>query len=239
MNFILLIGIIILAGFLGKKLSNWIKLPGVTGYLIIGVLLGQSLLNILKPEFLDKTGIITDAALGVVGFIIGSQLAISTFKRIGKRIFLILFTESFGAFILVFLTILLLTRRLDLALLIGAIAPATAPAGTVAVLQEFRARGILTKSLLTVVGLDDGICIIIYVFASAIVKVAFFSTESISFVQMVLIPLYKILLSIIIGGGAGMLLSFILRKVHTREETMVLVFGFIFLLTGISNFLNI
>ncbi len=239
MNFLLLIGIIILAGYLGKKLSNWIKLPGVTGYLIIGVLLGCSLLNILKPEFLETTGLFTDITLGIVGFIIGSQLAFGTFRQIGRRIFTMLFAESLGAFFLVFLAVLIFTRRFDLALLIAAIAPATAPAGTVAVLQEYRAKGILTNSLLTIVGLDDVVCIMIYVFASAIVKVTVFSAESISVLQVILIPLYKIILSIIVGGVGGFILSLILRKIHTREETMVLIFGSIFLFTGIAYFLNI
>ena len=74
MNFILLFGIIILTGFLGKKLSNLVKLPGVTGYLIVGAILGQSLFNLINPQFLDKTGFITDITLGVVGFIIGYHL---------------------------------------------------------------------------------------------------------------------------------------------------------------------
>jgi Kef-type K+ transport system membrane component KefB len=239
MNFLLLIGIIILAGYLGKKLSNWIKLPGVTGYLIIGVLLGCSLFNILKADFLAATGFFTDITLGIVGFVIGSQLDFRTFRQIGRRIFTMLLTESLGAFVLVFAVILLFTRRLDLALLIAAIAPATAPAGTVAVLQEYRARGILTNSLLAIVGLDDGVCIILYVFASAITKVTIFSTENISLLRIILIPCYRIILSMIVGGAGGFALSLILRKIHTREETMVLIFGFIFLVTGISHFLNI
>lgn len=239
MNYLLLVGIIILAGYLGKKLSNLIKLPGVTGYLIVGVLLGCSLLNLLKPEFLEATGFFTDMTLGIVGFIIGSQLAFRTFRQIGRRIFTMLFAESLGAFVLVFLTILLFTRRMELALLIAAIAPATAPAGTVAVLQEFRAKGILTNTLLAIVGLDDGVCIMLYVFASAIAKVVILSSETISILHVVLVPLYRIMLSIIIGGAGGLILSAILRKIHTREETMVLIFGFIFLFTGISNLLNI
>lgn len=239
MNYLLLIGIIILSGYLGKKLSNRIKLPGVTGYLIMGVLLGCSLFNLLKPEFLETTGLFTDMTLGIVGFIIGSQLAIRTFRQIGRRVFTMLFTESFGAFILVFFTILIFTRRFELALLVAAVAPATAPAGTVAVLQEYRAKGILTNSLLTIAGLDDGVCIMIYVFASAIAKVFLFNTESISILHIILVPLYRIILAVVVGGAGGFLLSLILRKIHTREETMVLIFGFIFLVTGISNFFNI
>ncbi|MCK4585438.1 cation:proton antiporter, partial [candidate division WOR-3 bacterium] len=239
MNLILLIGIIILAGFLGKKLSNWIKLPGVTGYLIIGVLLGQSLFNLINPQFLVKTGFITDIVLGIVGFIIGSQLVFRKFRRIGKGILIMLLTESFAAFLLVSITIFILTRRIDLALILGAIAPASAPAGTIAVIQEYRSKGRLTNTLLAIVGLDDGLCIMIYVFMVAIVKVAVFSPESISFLKIFFIPIYKILLSIIIGGCGGLLLSFVLRKIHTREETMIIVFGFILLFSGISNFLNV
>ncbi|MBA7629548.1 hypothetical protein ES703_37047 [subsurface metagenome] len=239
MNFILLFGIIILTGFLGKKLSNLVKLPGVTGYLIVGAILGQSLFNLLNPQFLDKTGFITDITLGVVGFIIGYHLVFKKFKQIRKGIFIMILTESLGAFLLVSITIFILTRRIELALLLGAIAPASAPAGTVSVLQEYRARGTLTNSLLAIVGLDDGLGIMIYVFMAAIIKASVFSAKSISFLNIFLVPIYHILLSIVIGGCAGILLPYILRKVHTREETMIIVFGFIFLFTGISNFLNI
>ncbi|MCK4233034.1 cation:proton antiporter [candidate division WOR-3 bacterium] len=239
MNFILLIGIIILAGLVGKKLSNRIKLPGVTGYLIVGVLLGQSLLNLINIQFLEASGFITDITLGIVGFIIGNQLAAKKFKKIGKRIPIIVLTESFGAFILVSIAIFLLTRRIDLALLLGAIAPATAPAGTVAVLREYRAKGNLTNSLLAVAGLDDGLCIMIYVFVSAIIRVTLFSVGTVSFYKIFISPLIHILLSLVIGGCAGLLLTLFIRKIRTREETMIIVFGFILLFTGISNLLNI
>ncbi|MCK4575153.1 cation:proton antiporter [candidate division WOR-3 bacterium] len=239
MNFILLIGIIILAGLIGKKLSNRIKLPGVTGYLIVGVLLGQSLLNLINIQFLEASGFITDITLGIVGFIIGNQLAAKKFKKIGKRIPIIVLTESFGAFILVSIAIFLLTRRIDLALLLGAIAPATAPAGTVAVLREYRAKGNLTNSLLAVAGLDDGLCIMIYVFVSAIIRVTLFSVGTVSFYKIFISPLIHILLSLVIGGCAGLLLTLFLKKIRTREETMIIVLGFILLFTGISNLLNI
>jgi Kef-type K+ transport system membrane component KefB len=239
MNFILLFGIIILAGFLGKKLSNLIKLPGVTGYLIIGVIFGQSLFNIIDIKFLEKTGFLTDITLGIVGFIIGNQLSFTKFRKIGKGIPTMLILESFGAFILVSLSIFLLTRRADLALLLGAIAPATAPAGTVAVLQEYRARGVLTNTLLVIAGLDDGVCIVIYVFISAIIRSTIFSAGSISFFKIIFSPFFHILLSIVIGGCAGILLTLILRKFRTREETLIIVLGFILLFSGISNSLNL
>lgn len=239
MNFILLIGIIILTGFLGKKLSNLVKLPGVTGYLIVGVILGQSLLNLVKPGFLDKTGFITDITLGIVGFIIGQQLLLSKFKSIGKGILIMLLTESFGAFLLVTLSVLILTRRIDLALLLGAIAPATAPAGTVAVIQEYRAKGRLTNTLLAIAGLDDILCIVIFVFVTTIVRFTIFSPEAISFSKAILSPFFHIILAIILGGVAGFIVSYVLKKIHTREETTVIIFGTILLFTGISSLLNI
>jgi Kef-type K+ transport system membrane component KefB len=239
MNFVLLIGIIILTGFLGKKLSNLVKLPGVTGYLIVGVLLGQSLLNLVKPEFLDKTGFITDITLGIVGFIIGQQLLLSKFRRIGRGILVMLVTESFGAFILVTISVLILTRRTELALLLGAIAPATAPAGTVAVIQEYRAKGRLTNSLLAIAGLDDVLCIIIFVFITTIVRFTIFSSEAISFSKTIISPFYHIIMALVLGSVAGFIVSYVLRKVRTREETTVIIFGTILLFTGISSLLNI
>jgi len=239
MNLILLIGIIILAGFLGKKLSNRVKLPGVTGYLIIGVILGQSLFNIVNPQFLEKTGFITDITLGFVGFIIGNAIEFSKFKRISKGILTMMITESFGAFLLVGIGVFILTRRLDLALLLGAIAPASAPAGTVAVIQEYKAKGRLTNTLLAIVGLDDGLGIIIYVFSAALVRVIFFDTGAFSFYKVFLSPLYTIFSSILIGACVGIVLSYIFRKIHTQEETMIITIGFILTFIGISHLLHI
>ena len=239
MNIILLLGVIILAGFLGKKLSNLVKLPGVTGYLIFGVILGQSAFNLLTPAFLEKTGFITDITLGFVGFIIGNQLAFKKFTRVGKGIITMIMTESFGAFILVSIMVYLLTHRIDLALLLGAIAPASAPAGTVAVVQEYRSKGILTNTLLAVVGLDDGLGIIIYVFTAAVVKSLVFGTGGFSINKILFTPIYKILLAIIVGGVAGLFLSYLLKKIRMKEEMMVLIFGFILLFTGIARYMHI
>ena len=170
MDILFFIGIAIILGFISGKFSNRLKFPGVVGYLFAGLILGPSIFKIFNLELLDKIGVFNDLALGVVAFIIGSEIRMSTLQKMGRGIITIIFSESFGAFLLVALGVYLLTHKLYMALIFGAMAPASAPAGTAVVLQEYKAKGPLTNALYTVVGLDDGLAIMIYAFAAALAK---------------------------------------------------------------------
>ena len=171
MDILFFTGIAIIFGFVGGKVSNRLKLPSVVGYLLAGLILGPSFLNIFNLELLNNIGIFNDLALGVVAFIIGSEMRLSTLRKMGGGIIAIILSESFAAFLLVALGVYLLTHKLYIALIFGAMAPASAPAGTAVVLQEYKAKGPLTNALYAVVGLDDGLAIMIYAFAAALAKV--------------------------------------------------------------------
>ena len=165
MNILTLIGItVVLAYYMGHGAKK-IKLPSLIGYMVLGVILGSSVLGHFTEEIIEELGFITEIALGFVAISIGMELSMSSLKRQGIGIVSIILAESFAAFFVVLISVYALTRDLPMSLIFAAMAPASAPAGTVAVIHECKAQGSLTKALYAVVGFDDGLAIIIFGFA--------------------------------------------------------------------------
>ncbi|OYV03035.1 potassium transporter [candidate division bacterium WOR-3 4484_18] len=237
MNELLAIGILIVIGVIGAKLINKLRLPSVVGWLIIGAILGQSGLKLFTPDFLERVGFISDITLGLIGFIIGVEITVATLRRLGGGIISVILAQLFGAFILVFIGVWLLTHDIALALLFGALAPASAPAGTVAVLQEYKADGPLTKALLIVVGVDDALAIMIYVFAASYAKVLVGNIH-LSVAGMIGKPLLEILLAVGIGGTLGWLLGFSTQKIGAPETLLPVSIGVILICVGLSKLLH-
>ena len=233
-----LIGLVALASFYFGKLSKIIRLPLIIGYMFFGVLIGPSVLGILTPSIQSQLSFITEIALGFVALTIGLELNLNDLKKQGSGIISIIFAESFGAFILVFFAIWLLTKNLPLALIFASIAPASAPAGTGAVIKEYRAKGSLTKALYAVVGFDDGLGIIIFGFASAIAKHILQNqtgTSSGGFFTLVLTPMKEIVLSILIGLIVGALFCLLVRKLKNSSDYFIHIFGVVLLMVGLSH----
>jgi len=237
MKILFFIGLMLGCGFIGGKISNLLKFPAVVGYLITGLFLGPSFLNVINLDLLDKMGIFTDFALGIVAFIIGSEMRMSTLRKMGKGIVTIIFSESFGAFALVFTGVYFLTHKIYLALIFGAMAPASAPAGTAVVLQEYKAKGPLTNALYTVVGLDDGLAIMIYAFAAALAKISITGTSE-SFLHIIKDPLIEIVGAIILGGLFGLVLGYVARKIHSKKEILSISLSAVMLCSGLSNYFH-
>jgi Kef-type K+ transport system membrane component KefB len=186
---------------------------------------------------MESLSFITEIALGFVAFSIGSELNISSLRRLGKGIISIIFAESFGAFFVVVIAVYVLTRDLPMALIFGSMAPASAPAGTVAVIHEYKAKGSLTKTLYAVVGFDDGLAIIIFGFAAALAKNILISEAS-GISEGILVslvdPAREIILSFVVGGVVGILFFQMVRKLQNSRDILIIVFGVILLSTGLS-----
>lgn len=233
MNEFTSLGIAILVGMLAGKLINKLKIPSVAGYILAGLLLGISGFNITNTVLLDKLSFISDFALGIIAFNIGSEFEIPLIKKLGKSIFIIAFFESFVAFGLVTLALLALGQSTPNALVLGAVAAATAPAATTMVLKELKARGPLTSTLLGVVAVDDAICLMIFSVSSAIAKV-FIKHEALTVTKVVLLPLMEIILSLLAGALIGFCLSYILNKERRSIDVLSYILGAIMLLIGIT-----
>jgi Kef-type K+ transport system membrane component KefB len=239
---LLLVGMITLAGVYMGKTMKYLRLPSIIGFMIVGVLLGPSLAGLLGEEIQGRLSFITEMALGFVAVSIGLELSLGALKQQGAAIILIIFCESLLAFVLVAGGIFLLTRDASLALLFGAIAPASAPAGTVAVIQEYKARGSLTKALYAVVGFDDGLGIIIFGFASAVAR-SLLQTEAGAGEADILAqlgePLVEIGLSVLVGVLTALLFCVLARRLTRSREVFILVFALVLISTGVSTQLHL
>jgi Kef-type K+ transport system membrane component KefB len=237
MSLLFFIGVALVVGLLGAKMFKKLKFPAVVGYIIAGVILGPSVLGVFNLELLDNLRGFSDLALSIVAFIIGSQMRLSILKKMGKGIVTIILSESFLAFFVVGLGVYLLTDKIYLALIFAAIAPASAPAGTAVVLQEHKAKGPLTNTLYAVVGLDDGLAIIIYAFSAALAKV-FLQGGSISLLEIAKDPLIEIFGSIMLGVLMGIIFGYFVRKLRLKEDILVVSLGVILIASGIAKYLH-
>lgn len=236
-NVLILLGFAIIIGYYTGLFSRKVKLPSLIGYMFLGVLLGSSGFNIFNETILDKLSFISEITLAFVAFSIGSELRLSSLKRMGYAIVAIIFAESFAAFFLVTAVIFFVTRDLPLALVFGAIASASDPAGTVFVIQENRTKGSLTKALYAVVGFDDGVAIVIFGFAAALAENLLIGEASGvegSIFPNLLKPFIEIILSLFIGGCIGFIFSQLVRMLSRERDSFILVLGFVLVATGIS-----
>lgn len=169
-NIMLTVALAVLLGTFGARLFRRLKIPQVVAYIVIGVILGASGLNIIDSRTAEGLTPLSLLALGIIGFMIGGELKLAMFRRHGRSAMVILLAEGLGAFVLVTALTGLITRNWPLALVLGAISSATAPAATVDVLWEYRSLGVLTTLTLAIVALDDGLALLLYGFAAAIAR---------------------------------------------------------------------
>ena len=239
---LMILGGMIGIGFYAGRSMKYLRLPSIIGFMIIGVILGPSLVNLLHEDFQEKLSFITDVALSFVAVSIGLELSFRALKKQGAGIILVIFSESFLTFGVVTAAVYLLTRDLPLSLVFGAIAPASAPAGTVAIIQEYRAKGPLTKALYSVVGFDDGLGIIIFGFAAAIAK-SLLSTEiggaPLKWYLLVTEPLIEIGSSIGIGAAIALVFCLLARKLNNPRDIFILVFAAILVSAGLCRMLHL
>ena len=160
------ISIALIAGLISNRLIKLVNLPNVTGYLIVGILLGpyffslfnSNLTGVLSEHMVESFGIIVDVALGFIAFSIGSEFKLASIKKLGKGIITITLIQSFAALLFVDIALSVyclctgsLAENLPLILTLGAVATATAPAATLMVIKQYKAKGPVTETLLPVV----------------------------------------------------------------------------------------
>ena len=234
LTILLMIGISVLAGLAGAKASERVRIPMVVGYIVAGVIFGDSGFKIINAS---STKLLTDIALGFIGFGIGSQLKYSTLRRLGSSIISISILEAVGAFLLVGLGVWLLSGHIYMGLIFGALASATAPAATVDVLEEYHSRGPLTSSLLAVVGIDDGIAILLFGFGISIAQNLLDGGGSIA--AGLIKPLIEISGSIAAGIILGFIFSRISKLMQSKSEMLILSAGMVVTACGIANHLGL
>lgn len=216
------------------RVMKKISLPNVTGYLIAGLIAGPYCLKLYNSENLDALSIITNVALGFIAFSIGGEFKLSSLKQLGAKIFVITVFEAVGASVLVITTLVLLKFPLTLALVLGAIASATAPAATLMVVRQYKAQGPVTSTLLPVVAIDDAVCLMLFSILSSVAK-SLESEGGFNLYQTILKPIIEIVLSLVIGFVLGIVLSIGTKFFKSRANRISLVVTAVFLGVGISD----
>jgi Kef-type K+ transport system membrane component KefB len=186
------IGLLLIVSFLGSKVFQRFGIPQVVGFIVLGVLHGPSFLNVIPLEVSQELLFISEIALGLIGFDMGSHLRLSEIQKLGKSIIFILIFEAFGAFFLVTAGVYALTQSWYTALIFGALSSATAPAATVDVLAEYDSKGPLTTTLLAVVGLDDALSLLLYSLAAAFTAALLAGGETPTLVEILELPIIEI-----------------------------------------------
>ncbi len=232
---LLSVGIILLIGIVGGNLSHRLKIPKITGYMVVGLLAGPSVFGLLSHEIISDIYLINDIALGLILFAIGGEVELQHLKSLGRKIIYITLAESFGAFILVAAASIIITEDWGLSLLLGTIAMATAPGVVLLVIREYNARGILTESLLAVVAINNIICLVVFRLLLGIYGIVGGESVGIALLSIG----RELLLSIVIGGAIGWLITLWEQKIHDLSELLLVIIGGLLVAIGLSNTVGI
>lgn len=213
--------IILFSGLIFSKIAGFFRLPKVTGYIIVGILIGPDVLGLIPSQLVTHMDFVSDIALACIAFGVGKFFKAEDMRRTGRSIFLITAAEALAAGFLVTLTAFFLFHiSLDFALLLGAAATATAPASTIMTIKQYRARGEFVRILLQVVALDDAVCLLAFSAASAVVSADF--NGSITFSEAVLPVLFN-LLAVLLGAVCAWTLARGVPSGKSRDSRLMLL----------------
>jgi Kef-type K+ transport system membrane component KefB len=233
-------GLLLMVGYLIGKLAALVRLPEITGYIVAGLILGEGVSGIFPGHMHESFQIVTEVALGLIALTIGAEFSAAKLKRIGKEAVIITLAQIVATFIGVAGGLMLLDLDLPFALLLGAIATATAPAATVAVVQSLRARGPFIDYLYGVVALDDAGCVILFGVVFAFVSPMLHTGgEAVHSGGQIFHALLEVGLSLVIGVVSGVLLHRLTRGKEGQNEITILAVSMLFLTTALAIVLHL
>ena len=238
MNTLFYLALILFAGLVMGRAVKLLRLPNVTGYLIAGLLIGPYCLGLLPADFVTEMELISEMALAFIAFSVGAEFKLSYLKKVGITPVVIAIFEALTATVLVTLVLWAFGFDLEIALLLGAIASATAPAATIMVVRQYRAKGPVTETLLSVVALDDAVALMAFGFAMAMVDVLQ-NPGGASVLSSILAPIVEIAGALLLGGLLGMLFTFPLRFFKKDSNRLIITVGFVFLGSALADMLGL
>lgn len=246
MQVLLSLSIALLVGLLLSRLAKALKLPAVTAYLVAGILVGPFLLGgvsvfgihlgFSKDDF-SAFKIISEVALGFIAFSIGNEFRLSDLKKNGKKATVIGIFQAVVATLLVdaVLIVIALTTKIisvEAAIVLGAIASATAPAATLMVVKQYKAKGPLTNILLPIVAIDDAVGLVLFAVSFGVAKAI--GSGTISLVSILVEPLIEVVLSLLLGALMGILFNFCEKFFHSRSKRLAMSVTFVLLTVALS-----
>ena len=246
MQTLLTLSVALFAGLMLSRLAKLMKLPAVTAYLIAGILVGPYLLGAFGIEGLGFTSmesvksfsLISDVALGFIAFSIGNEFRLSQLKKTGKQATVIGIVQAVVATLLVDAVLIglhfIMPDKLPLpaAIVLGAVASATAPAATLMVVRQYKAKGPLTDILLPIVALDDAVGLVIFAISFGISKALI--SGRVDIVSIIVEPLLEVILSLGLGALMGHLFTFFEKFFHSRSKRLSMSVTFIFITVALS-----
>jgi len=241
LNALFLLGLALSLGTIGGRIFQKLKIPQVVGYIVIGILLGGSGLNIADAALIKSLMPFNYFALGLIAFVIGGELKKEVFKKYGKQFIYTLFSESLGAFIIVTIfvgvigTIFLKDATLAwiLGLLLGTIASATDAASTLNVFKEYKTRGPLTTTTLGLVAMDDALAFILFAIVATFIS-GLVGAHNVPITKTIFSILYEIGGSVLIGVISGFVLAKILKNHKEEDKILAFSIGIVLLVLGLS-----
>ncbi len=241
---LLIFGIGVFGGILSAIVVKRLSIPQVLGYILMGVLIGNSGLRLVSQADIDMLKPFNFFALGIIGFLVGSEIRFSTLKKYGRQFSAILFAEGILAFLFVGIPVTLImitvTHSIPVSIatgvVFGAIASATDPASTINVLWEYRTAGVLTTTLIAIVALDDALAMILYGLGTSLAQIL--SGGDANILNQVFIICFDLFGSIGLGVGAGFLLNYFLHRSAYQDHVTSAALGILLLCIGLAVRLN-
>ena len=236
------LGLILLLALLAGHLVKVVKIPEVTGYIIAGIALGPSVLGWVSAENLLALKVLSEVALGLILFSIGSVFEFSRFRRIGRQVLYLTLVESVLASLLVTVGIVVLGQPWQVALLLGAVAIATAPASTLMVIRECDSAGPLTENMLGIIAVNNLLCITVYALVAATIDLAsgLGGTSLFDAVYRAGYPLvWQLVGSAALGYLVGLMLAGWSSQVTETGEMLILLAGSILLCVGVARLVDL
>ncbi len=246
MNILLSLSVALFAGLMLSRLAKLVKLPAVTAYLVAGILIGPYFLGALGIDGLGFTsmekiktyGLLSETALGFIAFLIGNEFRLSQLKKTGKQATVIgiiqaVFTTLVVDVVLIGLHFIIPDKLpLPSAIILGAVASATAPAATLMVVKQYKAKGPVTDILLPIVALDDAVGLVLFAVSFGIAR-ALMAGE-VSLISIILEPFLEVVLSLGLGALMGFLFNYFERFFHSRSKRLSMSVTFVFLTVALS-----
>lgn len=246
MTTLLTLSIALIAGMMMTRVVKPLKLPSVTAYLVAGVLVGPYFLGLLKipglgflsHENVEQFSIISDVALGFIAFAIGNEFRLSQLRETGRQATIVGISQALAATLFVDVALILLhfaigdILPISSAIILGAIATATAPAATLMVVRQYKAKGKLTDILLPVVALDDAVGLVVFAVSFGIVEAL--GSGHVDTVSIILEPMIEIVLSLLLGSVMGYVLTQLEKLFNSNSNRLTLVISIVICTVALS-----
>lgn len=238
-NMLVYLAIALVCALLSSKLMKLIKLPNVTGYLLVGLLVGPYCINLIPADTVESLGIIPEVALGFIAFSIGAEFKFSYLKKVGKAPIIIAILESVGAVAVVDIALIALGNDVAFSLCLGAIAAATAPAATLMVVKQYKAKGPVTETLLPVVALDDAVALMCFGISVAVAKTIESTGADENIAMTIIAPLLEIIGALALGLIFGIIFRFAVKWFTGRGNRLAVTYAMVFVCIGLGDMLGL